>query len=124
MKRFLVVNEIYLASLIVLVSFTSCMQSDSCETLTRAVNYAEAVYTIKNGYFNNREVMNTARSSWIRGLEYIECDGKTGYLLLETDHDAYVYANVPREVWEDFKKAPSLGRFYNENIKHNYPFGF
>jgi len=32
----------------------------------------------------------------------------------------YHYAGVPEELYESFKKSPSLGRFFHANIKNNY----
>jgi len=34
----------------------------------------------------------------------------------------YTYMSVPPETYENFKKAKSLGQFFNEHIKHEYRF--
>jgi len=34
----------------------------------------------------------------------------------------YVYENVPPEVYEAFRMAPSLGGFFNTEIRGNYDF--
>jgi hypothetical protein len=33
----------------------------------------------------------------------------------------YVYADVPRAIYDGLKKAPSAGRFFNECIKRRFP---
>lgn len=32
----------------------------------------------------------------------------------------YTYSKVPKEVYEQFLKAPSQGKFFNANIKETY----
>jgi hypothetical protein len=32
----------------------------------------------------------------------------------------YVYKKVPVETWEEFKTAPSAGKFYNQSIKGQF----
>jgi hypothetical protein len=33
---------------------------------------------------------------------------------------SYIHKNVPIQVWNEFKKATSFGKFYNRNIKGVY----
>ena len=39
-----------------------------------------------------------------------------------TSGDVYDYEAVPPEVVEDFRAAPSKGRFFGPNIRDRYPF--
>ncbi len=32
----------------------------------------------------------------------------------------YIFDGIPPHVWQEFKDAPSLGRYYNENIRGRY----
>jgi len=34
----------------------------------------------------------------------------------------YTYEDVPADLWERFRTSPSKGRFFAEEIKHNYRF--
>lgn len=59
------------------------------------------------------------RSSFIAAVCY-----KNGHLYVRTTQGDYLmYYNVPRPVYLDFMNAPSMGRFFNQRIKDNYPFG-
>jgi hypothetical protein len=46
-------------------------------------------------------------------------DGR-GYLILGMRGRPYIFAGVPPGVWEGFKNAPSLGRYYNQQIRGRY----
>ena len=65
------------------------------------------------------------------GWEYVKVDSsaiyKIGYnfsqkiLHIEfTNRKIYVYYDVPQNVYKEFKKAPSKGRYFNSNIKGYY----
>ncbi len=67
------------------------------------------------------ETTDTSRSSWIRGLEYFYADGK-GFLIINMKGKEYIFRGVPKYLWEEFKEAPSLGKFYHARIKGRYYF--
>jgi len=67
------------------------------------------------------EQIDTSRSSWITGAEYFEANGH-GYLILGMNGKDYTFEGVPPDVWEGFKAAPSLGGYYNANIRGRYGF--
>ena len=67
------------------------------------------------------EVMDTSRSSWIEYAAFsAEPDSETGFLTLQIKGEKITYLDVPRSVWEEFKKADSAGRYYGERIKQQY----
>jgi len=111
-------QKIYLIFFIVLLS--SCSSND-CEKLPTAfTSFDEAVKQIENAHFNFKDNINTSKSSWIREAKYFSCDNKTGFFILKTDKEDYVYQNLPIEIWTGFKNATSFGSYYNRNIKHKY----
>jgi len=61
-----------------------------------------------------RDALN---SSFINGAFY---DRANGYLLILLNSTWYHYCAVPEQVWEEFKRAESKGRFYNAYIKGHY----
>lgn len=101
----------------------ACRIKDSCDKLpTQFSSYDQAVSKIESSDFKITEEANTSKSSWIRGASFYSCDGNTGFYILQTDKQDYLYTNMPYSIWTEFKNAESLGNFYNENIKHRYIF--
>ena len=56
-------------------------------------------------------------SSLVRRLCY---DRKNEYLIVSLNGTYYHYCGLPAAVLKDWVSAPSLGRFYNATIKHNF----
>lgn len=67
------------------------------------------------------ESIDTSRSSWIYGAEYFYANGE-GFLIINMSGKDYIFRGVPESVWEGFRNAPSLGRYYNRYIKGRYYF--
>ena len=103
------------------IILSSCKQKNVYEQLTNQFSsYEEAKSKLENSNFKINEGVNTSKSSWIKGASFHSCNGETGYFILVTDNNEYLYANMPYKVWSDFKNANSFGKFYNQNIKHRY----
>ena len=101
--------------------FISCSQKASCDQVSKQFEtYDKAVEKIKSTYFKIEESLNTSKSSWIKNASYYSCDGQIGYFILETSEKEYLYANLPYQVWTEFKSAQSFGGFYNEKIRDKY----
>jgi hypothetical protein len=79
--------------------------------------YGEAVNYVRSHYWGER--FDTSRSSWITSAEYYHADGR-GYLILGMNGRPYIFGRVPRAVWNGFKAAPSLGRYYHQHIRGRY----
>jgi hypothetical protein len=62
----------------------------------------------------------TSRSSWIYAAEYCTDGSGTGYAIFSLKGREYIHEGVPQDVWDDFEAAPSLGRYYDENIRGRY----
>lgn len=58
------------------------------------------------------------KSSFIRSVEY----SKEGLTVSFTGGSTYLYYNVPHKVYEEMIAAPSLGRFFHDRIKSEYPY--
>lgn len=106
-----------------IIAFLVISCGSNCNSLNKNFgSYAEAISTVRNTDFKIEEKVNTD-SSWIDSIEYYSCDGKIGYLILNTlEEQSYIHNGVPVEVWEQFKDASSYGRYYNSYIKGNYYF--
>lgn len=95
----------------------------NCDDLeTNFSTYDEAKVAIENTKFRIEETIDTSESSWIRGASYYSCDGNTGFFVLITDSQDYLYMDMPINVWNGFKNAESFGSYYNQNIKNKYAF--
>jgi hypothetical protein len=61
-------------------------------------------------------------SSFIGSIGYENTSEGSGdvYVFMYKSNRTYVYQGVAGHVFEEFLRAPSKGKFYNANIKHNY----
>jgi len=41
---------------------------------------------------------------------------------LRRPNNGYIYGEVPRRIWAEFKNVPSKGKYYRSNIKGHYLF--
>src|SRR5450631_4311476 len=93
----------------------------SCKNLpTRFSTYEQAIYLVKNASFQFKDEVNTSKSSWIRSASYYSCDGITGFFILGTDKQEYIHADLPKGIWEAFKRASSFGKYYDYNIRYKF----
>src|SRR5439155_10595660 len=69
----------------------------SAEATRRFKSYDEAIRYVRSYYAG--ESINTSRSSWITSAEYFYADGRV-YLILGMKGRPYLFAGVPRDVWE------------------------
>lgn len=110
----------YFLQTFLLVSLCSC-QSQECDDLPENfASFESAKDKIHNAAFEYEDSFDTSRSSWIKSAQYYSCNGDQGYVIVSTNSNSYIHKNVPEELWEKFKVASSLGRFYNFNLKNNY----
>jgi hypothetical protein len=106
--------------LIITICVTSC-NSQNCETLPKTFkSYSLAVTKITNANFGFKDAVNTSSSSWITDANFYSCDGLKGFLLIETTKTNYIFKDVPLDLWNNFKKASSFGKFYNKNIRGKF----
>ncbi len=99
----------------------SCYSQDCRGLEKKFYNYQQAIKLIKTSDFAFTDKCNTSRSSWITGAEYYSCDNKKGFLLLQNKRGKiYIYINLPKNVWYQFKNTQSLGKFYNSRIRKKY----
>lgn len=95
----------------------SCQAQDCHQLPTSFTSYQQAEKMVKAADFKIYDSVNTSKSSWIRGAEFYSCDGRTGFFIFKTDSKAYIYKDLPIEVWQGFKNAASFGSYYNSFIK-------
>ena len=63
-------------------------------------------------------VMFSVSSSTILSIGYSEAEQEL-HILFVGNHE-YVYRDVPPNLWEEFRKAESIGRFFAQFIKKKY----
>lgn len=98
----------------------SCGDKD-CSLLNESFDdYENALQAIKSSDFKFSDDCDTSKSSWIYDAEFYSCDGKTGYLIIETKSKKYIHSGVPIGTWNEFKNADSFGKYYNRNLKGRY----
>ena len=83
-------------------------------------SYEQAIKQVKQSSFTYTDDISASGSSWITGAAYYSCDGKVGFLLLNTSDREYIHKSIPASLWTEFKNAPSFGKFYNSQIKGRY----
>jgi len=116
-------TKIFIAFLYPSLLFLFSCSGSNCDQLpNKYSSYDEAIETIEASHFKIEESVNTSKSSWIRGAEYYSCDGATGFLILQTDNQDYLYSGVTLEIWQGFKNSESFGIYYNHKIKHKFTF--
>ena len=107
----------------ILLSLNAAGQTGCAGLPTAFRSYDDAVSTVRNFGFSFKDRVNTAKSSWIRGASYYSCDKRSGFLLISTDNETYIHANVPITVWYQFKSANSFGSFYSSKIRGRFQLG-
>ena len=106
-------------------SILSCTADaqESCEQLEEKYVDADGmVDLLDQTSFSFSEQFDTSQSSWIKAASYYSCDGAKGYFVLRTYKKVYLYKDVPKDLWNRFKQADSLGSFYNIQIKGRYEY--
>lgn len=104
-----------------LIAFILISCGGNCNNLNKSfASYDNAIELVRASKFILEDKVNTD-SSWIDSIEYYSCDEITGFLIVNTKRGkTYIHKNVPIQLWNEFKKADSFGRFYNQRIKGSY----
>ncbi len=101
-------------------AFQSWAQT-ACENLpSHFSSKEEAIQAVIHAKFHFNEQYNSAKSSWIRSASYLSCDEKTGYFIYSTVDKVYIHKEVPLELWNGFKTASDLGKYYKKHIKNKF----
>ena len=110
----------YTILILLLIPLFSCNRTDCSKLPSSFKSFNAAEKTVSNASFNYTDKVNTDISSWIRGAKYYSSDNRTGFFILDTDKEDYIYQNMPIDVWNSFKNASSFGGYYNRFIKYRY----
>lgn len=100
----------------------SCQGQDCNLSKENFTTYSQALTTISQTSFNFKDSVDTSSSSWIKGANFFSCDTQYGYLILKTSAKEYIFERVPIQIWNEFKKASSFGKYYNQKIRNHYQF--
>lgn len=112
-------NSLKLVLIIVCFTQISCVWD--CESLVKEKStYFDAVSDIRRSNYLYEDGFLSPESSWILGAEFYSCNYSDGYMIIQTSGGDYLYSNVPRDIWKDFKMSDSKGRFFHEHIKGRY----
>jgi hypothetical protein len=106
--------------LLIVLTLIGCQTHECNDIPLKFISFEEANSTIKRTQFVFSDNINTSKSSWIRDANYYSCDNQTGYFLIKTDDQEYIYINLPITIWNEFKASTSFGKYYNKNIKNKY----
>jgi hypothetical protein len=118
--KHLVLNAFFV---FLLAGFNSCHAQNSCDNLPVTYkSYTEALKLVRGAKFKFSDSYNTSKSSFITSAHYYSCDNKSGFLIIGFQGKPYIYRNVPKVVWNEFKAADSFGNFFNAKIKSNSKF--
>jgi hypothetical protein len=86
-------------------------------------SYDEAIrYVTRSGRFSCENV-DTSKSSMVRSATFCTDGSEIGYAIFNLNGRNYIHAEVPRSLWQEFKKADSFGRFYIHNFRGRYRLG-
>jgi len=66
------------------------------------------------------EKLEFDNDSWIQHVEYDPETSQMRITMKGGQKSVYECQDVPRDVYDAFKSAPSRGSFFNQNIKGNY----
>lgn len=112
----LLIFLLFLISSIPNLSYAKILNSNNDKFQT----FDEAKDWVKDTY--DCETVDTSnKSSWIRAIHYFYADGQ-GFLIINMKEKEYIFKGVPKYLWEEFKVAPSYGKFYHQFIKGKYYF--
>lgn len=115
-------KRIIVATLLILLVSTGACKAQTCDELPATFStYPEAVQVIESAEFIYIDKLPPGKNSWIISASFYSCNEYTGYLILTTEKgNEFIHADVPKQVWVEFKKAQSPGAFYDYNIKGRY----
>jgi hypothetical protein len=101
---------------------SSTVENDSllCNNIPKDLgNRTQAIRTLSETEFTFEQSLETLQVFGVKKAIFYSCDGNLGYLMVNTSRRNYLYENVPRELWENFKNANSIDGFFNKNLKYN-----
>ena len=97
-------------------------QPSTAATTTQAPTTESTTQEPTTAAFSLSDVSLTAtpNSSCFSKIGYSEAH-ETLVLVFRSSGSTYLYAGVPVSVWQSFRGADSLGRYFNTKIKGSYP---
>ena len=111
------VRLVLLTSLISISVFSAQALCDNQQTRPSFRSYEAAVtYYLESGKL---EWMHP-QSSAIHKAAYHKDDQVMIIYFTSNIYKGYIFDEVPKDLWEEFKNAPSKGRFYNTRIKGKF----
>jgi len=97
--------------------------SQDCKGLpSKYSSSSEAINRVKNSTFILKDKLPEDKSQKIVSANYYSCDGEYGYMVYVIGKRArsYIHAQVPKNIWLEFKNAASSEAYYDSNIRDKY----
>jgi hypothetical protein len=104
----------YLRFVLLIISITSC-NTDTRET-PEFHSYDQAIEWYENQNLDTTHPDSTAISK----ASYHHRDEVLLIYYVSKPGKGYIFGNIPRSVWEEFKSSSSKGSYFNERIKGRY----
>jgi hypothetical protein len=106
----------YLQFALLIVIITSC-NADKQEK-QEFHSYDQAIEWYKNQSSDTIYPDSTAISM----ASYYQGDSVLLIYFVSKPGKGYIFGNIPRHVWEEFKNSPSKGSYFNEHIKGRFSY--
>lgn len=107
-----------------LLLFSSCRPNYSCNgDCDQFESYDKVKSCVRSSRHSYSDKIYTSKSKWVIKAEYYSCDKVKGYFIITLDNGQdYIYKDLPIEMLNEFKSAPSYGSYYVNRIKGKYNF--
>ena len=70
--------------------------------------------------FRDSQHFKINRQKGVRSGNFYSCDHSTGFLKLMIDKDTLLYANVPKEIWENLIKSSDPDGFVSSMLTNKF----
>jgi hypothetical protein len=112
-------NKLLIAiAIIILPAYSFADNGSECQI--EAQGYEKTYEYLQNHVFSFQQYFETLSVRGVQKAEFFSCNGEEGYLLIQTHERSYIYKNVPRDVWEEFKFTNSIESYYVQHIRFSY----
>lgn len=96
-----------------------CYSQNCLNTLSKFTSYDDAINKVEHSNFTTSESISF-NSSIIDKANYYFCSNKSTFLILTMKKRKFIFSGVPLNIWNEFKKVDSKGKYYHQFIKGKY----
>ena len=84
----------------------------------------EAIEKLQEYEFNFVQTFETMFVQGVKKATFYSCENGNRYMVVETHRRDFLYENVTRRVWENFKNASSVNGFFYQYIRNNPKYSY